>query len=255
MTSPISTIPPTESTPLVSVIVANYNHGNLIERAVSSIEKQTYPNIELIIVDDGSTDGGLSQSKMEEFHGRGHKTIELRTNRGKWFALNTAIKQAKGTLITLQDADDSCLVQRIERQVGCLQMMGSFHNLCGFTHCFSEEDVFKTSQYRTDVDIEDAKVMNHAEVKSQVVKGFENPQINHYYTGIHFETHGASSMFYRQHWEAGLRFNPPDVGLRITNSEDSDHNTRMTLLLQRTSVLMEPLYCYMRGTGTNNEKK
>lgn len=237
---------------LVSVIIANYNHGKYLDHAVESIEKQTYKNIELVIIDDGSTDDGLSLTKLKEYSQRGHKGIVLPHNRGKWFALNTAIEQAKGTIITLQDADDRSVPQRIERQLDCMFMMGSFHNLCGFTHCYNEKDMIKASQWKTNLDIEDAKVMTHENVKKEVYYGWNTPGINHYYVGPDYEIHGASSMFMKQHWNVGMKFLPDSLGLRTQFAEDSDHNTRMTLLLQRTSVLKEPLYCYSRGTATND---
>jgi len=53
----------------------------------------------------------------------------------------------------------------------------------------------------------------------------------------------------------GMRFNPPKMGLRVLNSEDSDFNFRVTMAFQKTSVLMEKLYCYRRDTSTNNEMK
>lgn len=244
-----------KTNPLISVVVTNFNHARFIDEAVASVEHQSYKNIEIIIVDDGSQDDGQSKAKLQEYKKRGHKTIEIPTNKGKWFALNTAIEQARGSLVTLQDADDSAVEQRIERQLSCLQMMGSLHNLCAFTHCFTEQDIIKAKLWKTDIDIEDSSVMNHYDVTQAVFFGLRTPGINHYFTGEGVEAHGASSMFYKQHWDMGLRFNPPEVGLRVCNSEDSDHNTRMTLLLQRTSVLIEPLYCYRRGTSTNNEKK
>jgi glycosyltransferase involved in cell wall biosynthesis len=237
---------------LVSVIIANYNHGQYLDHAVASIENQTYKNIELIIVDDGSTDNGLSLMKLKEYSKRGHKGIILPHNRGKWFALNTAIEEAKGTIITLQDADDRSCVQRIERQVDCMQMMGSYHNLCGFTHCFNEDDMWNASQWKTTKDFEDTEVLSHEHVKKEVYYGWNTPGINHYFVGRDYEVHGASSMFYKQHWRAGMKFLPDSLGLRVQFAEDSCHNTRMTLLLQRTSVLKEPLYCYSRGTATND---
>ena len=66
-----------------------------------------------------------------------------------------------------------------------------------------------------------------------------------------FETHGASSLFYRQLWEHGMKFMPGNMGLRCQRAEDSDHNTKLTLLLQKTSVLKAPFYCYRRNTSTN----
>jgi hypothetical protein len=100
----------------------------------------------------------------------------------------------------------------------------------------------------------DLKVVPAETVSQMVEYGFMTPGINHYFTGD-FETAGTSAMFLKALWGLGLRFNPPGMGLRITNSEDSDFNLRSTLILKNTTVLAEPLYLYRRGTGTNNESK
>ena len=52
----------------------------------------------------------------------------------------------------------------------------------------------------------------------------------------------------------GTRFLPPDNGLRVLLSEDSDFNFRVTFNTARSSVLLEKLYCYRRNTSTNNER-
>ena len=95
--------------------------------------------------------------------------------------------------------------------------------------------------------------MDHKEVVLHVQNGYNAPFINHYYTGD-FETAGVSAMFYKNLWNYGLRFNPPNEGLRVLTSEDSDFNFRCTALFQRTSVLKEKLYCYRRDTSTNKEE-
>jgi hypothetical protein len=84
--------------------------------------------------------------------------------------------------------------------------------------------------------------------------GFATPGINHYFTAD-FETAGTSAMFLKALWTLGLRFNPPGVGLRVANSEDSDFNVRATMILKNTTVLAEKLYLYRRFTGTNNESR
>jgi hypothetical protein len=48
-----------------------------------------------------------------------------------------------------------------------------------------------------------------------------------------------------------MKFLPGNMGLRVQRAEDSDFNTKMTLLLQKTSIVMEPLYFYRRNTSTN----
>lgn len=235
----------------ISVIVANFNHAQFIEQALESLLKQTYKNIEIIIVDDGSTDS--SKKVINKWYDQNHtkadiKSIYLPQNRGKWFALNTAIEQAEGTLIALQDSDDYSCSQRFERQLTCLKETGSYHNLCGFIHCWKQEDMDK---HKNDMFEGSPKnIINHKETVRMVYKGFNTPGVNHFYLE-NFESHGASTLFYKQFWIHGMKFLPGNLGVRTQIAEDSDHNTKMTLLLQKTSILKEPLYLYRRGSATN----
>lgn len=240
----------------ISVIIANYNHAKYIEQSIKSVLNQTYQNIEVIIVDDGSTDNskdtisGIVEGLEPEKKRKVATTIFLPKNNGKWFALNTAIASATGKLITLCDADDVSNPLRIERQLMTMKENGSYHNLCGFFHCYSQEDMDKALLWKPNTT--SPPFMPHYEVAQKVHFGKQTPGINHYYVGHDYEAHGASCLFYKQHWENGMKFLPGNMGLRCQKAEDSDFNTKMTLLLQRTSITKEPLYCYRRNTATNN---
>jgi glycosyltransferase involved in cell wall biosynthesis len=239
------------SLPLITVVVPCYNHGKYLRECVESLLAQTYKNLEIIIVNDGSSDntqvvanGLVVQDKRVSF-------INYETNKGKWYCLNSAIDQCNGLFVTCQDADDLALPDRIERQFRTLQATESVHNLCGFHHCHSEEDVAKYKNERHEGDLKGIP----ADVVSQMVEhGFNTDGINHYFTAD-FETAGTSAMFLKALWTVGFRFNPPGMGLRVLNSEDSDFNGRVTLALRNTTVLAEPLYLYRRWTGTNNERR
>jgi glycosyltransferase involved in cell wall biosynthesis len=236
---------------LISIIVSCYNHGKYLTESVESLLSQTYKNIQIIIVNDGSTDNTSEiMHSLKEDHSA-IDIIDIPTNKGKWNALNTGIMFASGKVVTSQDADDVALPDRIERQYRCLVETNTNHNLCGFYHCWSEEDVSACCNNRVSGDLEtlDPRLVHHL-----VMQGYGHPAINHYFTG-EFETAGVSAMFYRDIWSLGMRFNPPEMQLRTLNSEDSDFNFRMTAVLGNTSVLREKLYCYRRGTSTNNEKK
>lgn len=233
---------------LITVIVTNYNHSQYIQQAVRAIENQTHKDIEIVIVDDCSTDD--SEVHLKDFEGRGHKVIRLPANKGKWNALNVACEAARGSLITLQDADDSSCKQRLEWQLEALNCNRSFHNLCLFEHCYNQDDVDKFENVKFSRTTPYPQSLGHTDVLARVHKGWKTAGINHYHLG-NVEGTGASSMFYKQHWEMGMKFLPGNMGLRVQVAEDSDHNTRMTLLLQKTSILLYPMYCYRRGTSTN----
>lgn len=237
--------------PLVSVIIPCYNHGNYLEESVKSILDQTYKNIEIILVDDGSTDSSKFIAKnLQDQNPNRISYISFPKNHGKWYALNTAISKSKGELITCHDADDWSYPNRIERQVLALQATGALHCLCSFHHCFSQQEMDSLKMEETTGDLKGIE----ASVVSQMVEyGASTPEINHYFTG-EIETAGTSAMYYKAVWDRGIRFNPPDMGLRIAMSEDSDFNQRVTLLLKNTVLLAEKLYLYRRHTSTNVEK-
>lgn len=235
----------------ILVVVPCYNHGKYLKESVESILAQTYQDFNISIVDDGSTDNteevarGLAELDKRITYNKLDKNV------GKWFCLNLAIQNSTCNLVTCQDADDVSLKDRLERQMICLQETSTVHNLCGFHHCYSDEDILK---YKDDIKDTNLDIMGPSEVAQHVSAGYSHPGINHYYTGK-FETAGASAMFYKNVWDLGFRFNPANAGLRVLCSEDSDFNFRVTAGLGHTSVLKEKLYCYRRNTSTNNEDK
>lgn len=100
--------------PLVSVIIPVYNAGKYAHAAIESVLSQTYKNIEVICVDDCSTDNSLSilHSFGEKIHILCHEQ-----NAGIGKARNTGIEIAKGELIAFMDADDLWLPEKLEVQV------------------------------------------------------------------------------------------------------------------------------------------
>ena len=102
----------------VSVIVPAYNEEVVIERSVLSIMEQTYSNLEIVVVDDGSSDRTYQEAKRLENH-FGHASIQVlrKPNGGKAKALNYGIEYATGDLIMVVDADSKLSPDAIERMV------------------------------------------------------------------------------------------------------------------------------------------
>ena len=90
---------------LISVIVPIYNSEKYLERCVKSIQSQTYFNLEIILVNDGSTDNSLSLCKKFECEDRRVKVINKK-NAGQGLARNDGLKIATGEYITFVDSDD-----------------------------------------------------------------------------------------------------------------------------------------------------
>ncbi len=95
-----------ESTPIISVIVPVYNVKNYINRCIDSILNQSFSNFELILVDDGSTDG--SENICEEYALKDSRIKVIhQKNAGQAAARNNGVKAAKGEWIAFIDSDDS----------------------------------------------------------------------------------------------------------------------------------------------------
>ena len=106
-----------ERRPLVSVVCLCYNQRDWIEDAVDSVQRQTYPNIELIIADDASTDG--SQEVIKRIHDRNPRIRIMLSdvNRGNCAAFNAAFRETRGLFVADFAADDRMHPERIEKQV------------------------------------------------------------------------------------------------------------------------------------------
>lgn len=100
--------------PLVSVVLASYNHKDYIKEAVESVLEQTIKNIELIVVDDGSTDG--TPEIVEKITDPRLKLIRLKENRC-YNPRNIGISKAKGTFIAFQNSDDKWHKNKLEKQL------------------------------------------------------------------------------------------------------------------------------------------
>ncbi|MBD7936519.1 glycosyltransferase [Cytobacillus sp. Sa5YUA1] len=111
--------------PLVSVVIPFYN-CQYVDQAIESVLQQTYKNIELIVVDDGSTEYvNLVQAYKNKL------TYIYQRNKGTAAALNTGIKAAKGKYIAWLSADDLFVHEKIEKQVDFMenrQLSMSFTN-------------------------------------------------------------------------------------------------------------------------------
>jgi len=112
--------------PLVSVIVPAYNRAGIIGETIENIFQQTYANIELIIVDDGSTDD--TQAKLRSYGSRIQWAVQKNT--GPAAARNRGTRMAKGEIIAFQDSDDAWHPTKIARQVSLLQRAGESAVCC-----------------------------------------------------------------------------------------------------------------------------
>jgi len=104
------------NSPLISICLATYNRLSLLARAIDSVLRQTYPQWQLIIVDDGSTDG--TPALLDSYCSKDSRIVTVRqSNHGLVHARNRAASLAKGTWVTFLDSDDEYLAEHLEMRV------------------------------------------------------------------------------------------------------------------------------------------
>ncbi len=102
---------------LVSVIIPNYNYAHFLRETIESVLFQTYPNIEIIVVDDGSKDG--SREILESYGGK-VQTI-FQQNQGVSAARNNGVARSSGEYIAFLDADDAWLPPKVGKQIASFE--------------------------------------------------------------------------------------------------------------------------------------
>lgn len=104
--------------PLVSILIPCYNAEKFLVETLNSALSQTWQNIEIILVDDGSTDSSLAIARAFESH---NVKVISQNNQGGSAARNRALKISQGDFIQYLDADDLLAPEKIELQMQCLE--------------------------------------------------------------------------------------------------------------------------------------
>ena len=133
---------------LVSVIIPSYNRASTIERAVVSILSQTWKDLEVIVVDDGSQDN--TEEVMKEIMTKDPRIryYRMEQNGGACAARNKGVELAKGSIIAFQDSDDMWKDDKLERQIEFMKkgnyefvscafrrIKGNKEEICGTAEC------------------------------------------------------------------------------------------------------------------------
>lgn len=123
--------------PLISVIVPVYNVAPYVEACLNSIVCQFYKNIEILVVDDASTDGSYDICKKFAVADKRIQLIQHSENSGISAARNTALKIAKGDYISFIDSDDTIEKDMYTTMCSAAQKTGVDIVVCGY-HCMDE---------------------------------------------------------------------------------------------------------------------
>ncbi|WP_372910286.1 glycosyltransferase family 2 protein [Salinigranum sp.] len=108
-----------DAAPLVSVVVPTYNRADSLTPTIESVLAQTVSDLELLVVDDASTDD--TESVVTGYDDDRVQYLRHDENRGGSAARNTGIEAARGTYVALLDSDDLWEPRKLERQVACLE--------------------------------------------------------------------------------------------------------------------------------------
>lgn len=134
----------------ISIVVPVYNVGDYLDRCVTSLLEQSYENIEVLLIDDGSTDG--SEKKCDDYAGKDTRVKVIhQANQGLSGARNTGIDNASGEYIFFCDSDDFIRKDTIERLYGKLCKDNADVVACGFSHVWDDyekdgrEEIFTNS--------------------------------------------------------------------------------------------------------------
>lgn len=119
------------SSPLISIILPVFNREHCVRAAVDSVLAQTCRDFELIVVDDGSTDG--SRKILESYGDKIHLIVQK--NAGCGSARNTGLRMARGQWIAFLDTDDTWRPEKLETQMKFLGQYGA--KVC-FSRCVGE---------------------------------------------------------------------------------------------------------------------
>ena len=122
--------------PAISVIVPVYNTKEYLERCVSSLTMQTMSDLEICLIDDGSTDGsGELCDQLAAGDARIH--VRHKVNEGQGIARNVGIEMATGTFVAFLDSDDYWDTDGCQRILERLQETGA--DVCAFGYCKESE--------------------------------------------------------------------------------------------------------------------
>ena len=260
--------------PLISVIIPAHNNETTIATAIQSMLNQIYSNLEVIVVDDNSTDGTREVVKrfksvkylslpFDDRHRFNRRGVNI--NAG-WMARNFGIDHTRGEWITFQDADDASMLNRIEIQLALAQEFQSNH-VCTNWQRFDETLLEKILDVEPFLRSKDAILLptNLTEL-AQETKGIGFTLMDGFHRFVPFPIKHRMRFFFRQ-WDpypfAGnsplvkrevfdqVRFRPSEK--RVWPSDrgrgaDRDFNFQVAETFKNSLCVNIPLYLWRVNT-------
>lgn len=209
---------------LVSIIVPVYNTGTYLAPCLESLTSQTHRNLEIILVDDGSTDG--SGGVCDDFARRdGRVKVIHQKNSGVSAARNAGLENASGAYLTFVDADDALVPHTVETALRCLQDNDADVVTYGWQRQFEDYSEVCCDEFACETDI--------PAVVREIL--------------MHYSAYGGGYPWNKL-WRVGLempRFNP-----ELYYFEDLEWVIRMLLRVRKLAVCPECLYRYRVHSGS-----
>lgn len=219
--------------PLVSIVMVNYNKEKYIEDAIKSVLAQTYVNWELIIVDDGSTDRSIDIIKKYEAEDARIRATLCSNNRQICVATNIGFEQVRGEFVARLDSDDIWHPEKLEKQLRYMEM----HPEGGL--CFTKLDIIN----------ENGKIINS--ILPDLYRAYNSRRENQYEWSNYFFFYGntliqSSLLMKREVLDTTGGFN-----LAYMQAHDFDFFTR-AIKEYKFIFLEEPLLLYRRTEEQNS---
>ena len=214
---------------LISVIVPIYNVEKYLEKCVNSILKQTYVNLEIILVDDGSPDRCPEICEELKKSAARIKVVHQK-NGGLSKARNTGIDSASGKYLVFVDSDDTVEPELVEKLYRCVKEYGIKMAVCGRKYVF-----------------EDGKIVNKVPSGIEEVFDFKDAirEMNKF---LLFDMSATSKIFTKELF-SNIRF--PEGKL----SEDYFIMYKLIDLSQKVVYISDPLYNYLQRTNSISRNK
>lgn len=207
---------------MISIIVPVYNSEKTLKGCIESIIGQTYKNIEIIIVIDGSADNSEHIARVYEQKDQRIKLI-VKENEGVSEARNTGIKNSKGEYILFIDSDDYISNNMCEKLIGAVEKYSAQMALCGFHHLFMGRAIVKSPK-------EGAYGIN--EFGSEFISLYRSGFLNMPWNKL-FKRELIKEYFDK----------------RISLGEDLLFNIAYMRSVERIAVLSDPLYYYIQNSS------
>lgn len=209
---------------MISIIVPIFNAQSYLDRCITSILNQTYHNLELILVDDGSTDHSLDICK--DYASQDSRIIVIsKTNEGVGVARNEGLKIAKGDYIGFIDSDDYICANMYEVMYKSAVENSADIVQCGHARVSTNGEIITTSSYRNDVIDSPAKAFKEYCIRKNTD--------NYSWSKLYRRTIIENVWFGNYHY-----------------SEDAYFIIQCFLKCKKMVVISDPLYNYVQTPGS-----